>query len=136
MKYLREYGLMELRKKDIKRKMLFSFLLLFTSIFFFINGMMQLTFYKVLPKESAVLLSAIKTEYPKEAYNYNLFIQYYQNREITIKTNLKNNKKEAIKICEIAQAQAEIKKIDYKKIIVINRENMAIFQLENKGQKK
>ena len=127
---------MELRKKDIKRKMLFSFLLLFTSIFFFINGMMQLTFYKVLPKESAVLLSAIKTEYPKEAYNYNLFIQYYQNREITIKTNLKNNKKEAIKICEIAQAQAEIKKIDYKKIIVINRENMAIFQLENKGQKK
>ena len=123
---------MELREKDIKRKMLFSFLLLFVSIFFFISGIMQFTYYKVLPKESAILLSAIRTEYPKESYDYNLFIKYHQNREIIVKTNLSNSVKEAEKLCKIIQTQVKVKNIDYRKIIIINRKNVAIFQLENK----
>lgn len=123
---------MELREKDIKRKMFFSFLLLFISVFFFVSGVMQITSYKVLPKESAVLLSGIRTACPKESYDYDLFVKYHKNKDITVKTNLKNSKQIAEEIGKIVKNQAEKNSINFKSIIIINRENQNIFIL--KGQ--
>ena len=121
-------------EKSQMRKSCISFVTLFISILFFVNGFLLSTKYKTLPKESAYLQSGYNLESIKKPEYHKIETQIIYNKEqdITVKTNLHYSDNADKKIANLLIKTAKKQNIKYKQIVILDRDNHLIYLVNSK----